>query len=115
MSQWLKQPTAVTVKLGPFVDNVDGYTAETGLTITQAEVRLSKNGGDMAQKNEATSLAHDELGYYDCLLNTTIGDDSGRRVTLCGLCVCATLRRQQGKSTARAGNSRFGLQTVMGV
>jgi hypothetical protein len=84
MSQWLKQPTAVTVKLGPFVDNVDGYTAETGLTITQAEVRLSKNGGDMAQKNEATSLAHDELGYYDCLLNTTIGDDSGRRVTPCG-------------------------------
>lgn len=68
---WLKQSTAVTIMLGPFVDEDDGKTAETGLTITQAEVRLSKNGGNMAQKGEATSLVHDELGMYTCLLNTT--------------------------------------------
>lgn len=67
----LKQSTAVTLLIGPFVDSTDGNTAETGLTIAQADVRLSKNGGNMAQKNEATSCTHDELGYYTCPLDTT--------------------------------------------
>jgi len=38
---FLKQSTAVTVKIGPFLDDTDGKTAETGLTIAQADVRLS--------------------------------------------------------------------------
>lgn len=71
MGLWLKQSTAVDVIVGPFVDKTDGNTAETALTVTQAEVRLSKNGGNMAQKNEATALSHDELGYYVCKLDTT--------------------------------------------
>jgi hypothetical protein len=66
---WLKQSTAVTIKLGPFLDEDDGKTAETSLTISQANVRLSKNGGDLAQKHEATSCTHDELGVYDCPLD----------------------------------------------
>jgi len=71
MGLWLKQSTAVDFLAGPFVDDTDGKTPETGLTITQAEVRLSKNGGNMAQKNEATALAHDELGMYTCKLDDT--------------------------------------------
>jgi hypothetical protein len=71
MAIWLKQSTAVTVKIGPFLDETDGKTAETALTIAQADVRLSKNGGDIAQKNNATACTHDELGYYDCPLSTT--------------------------------------------
>ena len=69
--QFLKQSTAVTVKIGPFVDDTDGKTAETGLTISQADVRLSKNGGNMAQKNNASSCTHDEIGHYDCPFSTT--------------------------------------------
>jgi len=68
---YLKQSTAVTIKVGPFVDEDDGKTAEDSLTISQGDVRLSKNGGNMAQKNEATSLTHDEIGMYDCPINTT--------------------------------------------
>ncbi len=75
---YLKQSTAATVKLGPFVDSTDGNTAETGLTISQADVRLSKNGGDLAQKNDATACTHDELGVYDCPLNTTDTNTLGR-------------------------------------
>lgn len=71
MGLWLKQSTAIDLVVGPFIDKTDGNTAETALTVTQAEVRLSKNGGNMAQKNEATALAHDELGYYVCKLDTT--------------------------------------------
>lgn len=68
---YLKQSTAATLLIGPFVDSTDGNTAETGLTIAQADVRLSKNGGNMAQKNDATSCTHDELGYYTCPLDAT--------------------------------------------
>lgn len=78
MGLWLRQSTAVTIKLGPFLDSTDGVTAETGLTIAQADVRLSKNGGDYAQKNEATSATHDELGEYDVPLDTTDTNTLGR-------------------------------------
>lgn len=71
MTMWLKQSTAVTVKLGPFVDSTDGVTAETSLTISQADIRLSKNGGNIAQSNNAAGATHDELGYYDIPLDTT--------------------------------------------
>lgn len=74
----LKQSTAATIKLGPFIDDTDGKTAETGLTIAQADIRLSKNGGDFAQKNSTTSTTHDEYGYYDIPLNATDTGTLGR-------------------------------------
>ena len=74
----LKQSTAATVKLGPFIDDTDGKTAETALSIAQADVRLSKNGGDFAQKNSTTSATHDENGYYDIPLNATDTGTLGR-------------------------------------
>jgi len=76
--QILKQSTAVTLKIGPFLDETNGKDAETTLTITQADVRLSKNGGDIAQKTEATSCTHDELGIYGCPLDTTDTGTLGR-------------------------------------
>jgi hypothetical protein len=76
--QFLKQSTAATLKIGPFVDSGDGNTVEDGLTISQADVRLSKNGGNMTQKNESTSCTHDELGYYDCPVDTTDTGTLGR-------------------------------------
>lgn len=68
---FLKQSTSVTIILGPFVDATDGVTAETGLTIAQAGVRLSKNGGAFAQKADSAACAHLENGYYSCALNAT--------------------------------------------
>ena len=74
----LKQSTAATIKLGPFIDDGDGKSAETGLTISQADIRLSKNGGDFAQTNNATGATHDEFGYYDIPLDTTDTNTLGR-------------------------------------
>lgn len=71
MSRLLKQSTAITLRYGPFVDSTDGVTPETGLTISQADVRLSKAGGAFAQKNDATAGTHDENGWYSLPLNTT--------------------------------------------
>jgi hypothetical protein len=74
----LKQSTAATVVLGPFVDSTDGVTAETALTISQADVRLSKNAATFAQVNESTSASHMENGYYSKALNTTDTNTLGR-------------------------------------
>jgi hypothetical protein len=63
--------------VGPFVDETDGKTAETALTISQADVRLSKNAGNMAQKSDNTALVHDEIGIYLCELDATDTDTLG--------------------------------------
>jgi hypothetical protein len=78
--QYLKQSTSATIKLGPFLDDTDGKTAETGLTITQADVRLTKNGGNFAQKNDASAASHDEFGWYDVDLDATDTGTLGRLI-----------------------------------
>lgn len=68
----LKQNTATTLLLGPFLDDTDGKTPETGLTIAQADVLLWKEGGTtLAQKNDSTSCTHRSNGMYTCPINTT--------------------------------------------
>jgi len=76
---FLREDTAVTVMIGPFVDATDGATAEIALTITSAEVFLSKNGGAFAAKHEGTALTHDEAhnGFYTCPLDTTDTNTAG--------------------------------------
>lgn len=71
MALWLKQSTATTIVLGPFLSDADGKTLQTALTIAQADVRLTKNAGSYAQKSDATSATHMENGYYSVPLNTT--------------------------------------------
>ena len=69
---FLKQSTAVDILLGPFLDETDGKTAEAGLTISQADVKLSKNGQALAQKADVTACAADGSdGYYNCELDAT--------------------------------------------
>lgn len=71
MALILRQSTAVDVLIGPFVDSTDGVTAETALTISQADVLLSKNGQSLTQKSDDTAAAHDSSGYYNCELDAT--------------------------------------------
>lgn len=78
MAQWLQQSTSITEKIGPFLDDSDGFTPETALTITQPDVRLSKNGGAFAQKAAAQTLTHDENGFYGLTLDATDTDTLGR-------------------------------------
>lgn len=79
MSGWLRQSTAVVLKMGPFVDSTTGYDAETGLTIGQADIQLSKNGGAFAQTSEGSpTTTHDADGWYSIPLTTTDTDTLGR-------------------------------------
>jgi hypothetical protein len=71
---FIKQSTAYTFRIGPFLDDTDGKTAETtSFNIGQADIRISKNGGDFAQRNASspTNLTHDENGWYILALDTT--------------------------------------------
>jgi hypothetical protein len=74
---YLKQSTSVDVGIGPFLDESDGKTAETGLTITQPDVRLKKNNGNWAQKAAAQTLSHEEAGWYELTLDATDTDTIG--------------------------------------
>ncbi len=74
---FLKQGTARVVRVGPFLDSTDGNTAETGLTIGQADIRLSKNGGDFASTNQSGGATHDEGGFYALTLDATDSDTVG--------------------------------------
>ena len=75
---YLKQSTASqSVLIGPFVDSTDGATAETGLSIANTDIRLSKNGGNLGAKNSGGGT-HDEAGWYTITLDATDTDTVGR-------------------------------------
>jgi hypothetical protein len=76
--RFLKQSTSVDLPIGPFLDETDGKTAETGLTITQPDVRLKKNAGNWAQKAAAQTLSHEENGFYEVTLDATDTDTLGQ-------------------------------------
>lgn len=78
---YLRQSTATTLVIGPFLDDTDGKTPETALTIAQADVLLWKEGGTtLAQKNEATTATHRSNGLYTTPINTTDTNTAGMLV-----------------------------------
>jgi len=69
MARLLKQSNAFTFRIGPFIDDTDFKTAETALTIVQADIQISKNGGAFAQTSDASPTTdHDTDGWYQCPL-----------------------------------------------
>lgn len=68
---FLRQSTAQTIRFGPCLDITDGVTEETALTLAQADMRLSKDGGAFAQKSAAGNATHDSDGWYSTSLSTT--------------------------------------------
>jgi hypothetical protein len=68
---FLKQSTASQTRLTPrFVDSTDFFTPETGLTIANTDVKLSKNGAASANKNSGGGT-HIEAGRYALTFDAT--------------------------------------------
>jgi hypothetical protein len=85
--QIIKQSTAYTFRLGPFVDSTDGFTAENALTIAYTDVLLSKAGGALAAKADTTNLTSTGANaHYTCVLNST---DTGTVGALRAYCYVA--------------------------
>ena len=70
---WLKQSTAKTLRFGPFLDESDGKTVENGLTISQSDILLSKNGGAFALTSGTGGATVDAAnnGWYSLELSAT--------------------------------------------
>lgn len=77
---FLKQSAACTVHITCI--GTDG-TRKTGLTISQSDIKLSKNGGTYATKNDSTSSGHDAAGNYKVALNATDTGTLGRLTLDC--------------------------------
>lgn len=71
MPNLLRQSTAQTIRFGPFLDDTDFKTAETGLTVAQADRQVSKDGGAFAQSNHTGNSTHDTDGWYSDDLDAT--------------------------------------------
>lgn len=73
MAGILKYNTSASVMIGEFVDDTDGKTAKSGLSLTPSVIYLSKNGGEYTQKNQSDNAAGDPslVGWYRCSLNGT--------------------------------------------
>jgi len=68
----LKQSTAAILKLGPFVDDTDFKTAETGLSIGQSDIQISKGGAAFAQTSDGSpTTTHDADGWYPIPVTST--------------------------------------------
>src|SRR5262245_21804101 len=80
MSQILRQSNQVIVQVGPFVDVTDGFTPETGVTLSGAdEAQLLKaNTTTTTDISGATWAAITGCdGYYGLTLTTSLTDTVG--------------------------------------
>jgi hypothetical protein len=62
--RFVKQNTAFTHIMGPFVASTDGYTPVSGITPVTTDWRISKNGATLLTKSSATTTVYLESGYY---------------------------------------------------
>lgn len=68
---FLKQSTASQSRaIGPFLDDTDFKTAETGLTIANTDIKLVVNGGASANKNSGGGT-HRVNGHYGVTFDAT--------------------------------------------
>ena len=88
MRHILKQSTAHIFRIGPFVDDVDGATAEVALIITRPDIQISKNGTGFSQTSALVPVTtHDTDGWYQCPLTVLDTDTLGTltvQVTMVG-------------------------------
>jgi hypothetical protein len=82
------------ILLGPFLDDDDGVTQKTGLTIANTDIKLFKTGGTtLGNKNSggATEIA---TGFYYATLDATDTDTLGPLVIVVQITDCLCVRHE---------------------
>jgi hypothetical protein len=82
MNNWLKFETPSFVYLGPFM-NSDGITVNTGLSLSQGDIWLTRNGNAFFSLVDASAIVHSMLGYYRIPLGSTDLGSTGRLRIMC--------------------------------
>lgn len=93
----LKQSTAATIAVGPFVDATDGFTPETGLAAgTVDAIGVFKAGATaITSISGTTTFTHRTQGMYTATLSTGDTDTLGPLVFLCvDTSVCRPVRHE---------------------
>ena len=74
----LRQHTATTILIGPFLAATDGFTRQTALALTGTGVWLSKLDGTVALGTSTATLAGGTNGWYSHSVATSVVDTAGR-------------------------------------
>jgi hypothetical protein len=78
MAVFLRQSTASQeIILGSFVDDTDGKTAETALTINNTDIKIWKHGGTSEASKNSGGATHIASGRYYAVLDATDTDTIG--------------------------------------
>jgi len=114
---FLKEDTSATIRLGPFVDSVDGKTYEVGMAAAMDNattgIRVSKNGAAFADRNDATAPVYDAFGYYSVVLDGTDTSTPGTLQVIFGdAAVCLPCEANFMIVAANIYDSLFGAGTT---
>jgi len=105
----LKQSTASQeVVLGPFLDDTDGKTAETGLTIANTDILLHKTGGTTLSAKNSGGATHISNGLYYAVLDATDTDTLGPLVIYCHVSGALPVRLECDVLAANVFDARYG-------
>ena len=75
---YLRQSTASQeILIGPFLDDTDGKTAETALTIANTDIKVWKHGGTTEASKNSGGATHIASGRYYAVLDATDTDTVG--------------------------------------
>lgn len=78
MPIYLRQSTASQeVAFGPFVDDTDGKTVETALSIANTDIKIWKAGATTLASKNSGGATHISGGVYYCVLDATDTDTIG--------------------------------------
>jgi hypothetical protein len=75
-----KSTASQEVLLGPFLDDTDGKTAETALTIANTDIKLWKRGGTTESNKNSGGATHIASGRYYATLDATDTDTTGELI-----------------------------------
>jgi hypothetical protein len=75
-----KSTASQEVLLGPFLDDTDGKTAETALTINASDIKLWKRGGTTESSKNSGGATHIADGRYYAVLDATDTDTTGELI-----------------------------------
>jgi hypothetical protein len=112
----IKQGTATTFMMGPFVDETDGFTFETGLAAAMNHastgILISINGADFAARSTLTLPVYKSYGFYLVSLDGTDTGTIGKLVVAYKDATCRVVSQELQVVGENVFNSLFGAATV---
>lgn len=109
MTIYLKQSTASQeVPLGHFVDDGDGVTAMTGLTIANTDIKVWKTGATTLANKNSGGATHISGGIYYCVLDATDTNTVGPLVIYVAVSGALAVKLECDVLPANVYDARYG-------